>query len=149
MKVILLEDIKGKGKKGDIIDVAQGYGQNFLISKNKAKLATEEAINEIQNEILDIKKREEEEKEEAKKIGKDLVSYDFIFKSKATEDGRLFGTYSKKELAKAIEEVSGYKINTHKLSIKVGKIQSIGTFEVNYEIFRKITAKFNIKIVAE
>lgn len=146
MKVILLEDVKGKGYTGDIINVAQGYGQNFLLKTNKAILATPENIKKIQDEKAEAKKQRAIEIEQAKEIGKKLIACKFEFSAKAN-NGRLFGTFSKKELALNIERVCGIKINTHKLSLNIDKIENIGTFEVNYEIVRNVKVKFNVKIV--
>lgn len=148
MKVILLEDVKGKGYQGDIINVAQGYGQNFLIKTNKAILATPENIAQVEAEKKQAKINRLAQIEEAKKIGKILVSQKFEFGAKA-KDGRLFGTFSKKELAANIEQVTNIKINPHKLTLKVAKIENVGTFDVTYEIISKVKVKFTIKIVAD
>lgn len=146
MKVILLEDVRGKGYRGDIIEVAQGYGQNFLIKKNKGLLATEENIKKLENDKAEAKEKRLEEIEKAKMIGKELLSFNYEFKYKA-KDGKLFGTISKKELAKKIEEVSKIKINSHKLTLNISKIEFCGTFDVSYEITKNVTVKLVVKII--
>lgn len=147
MKVILLEDVKGKGFEGDVINVAQGYGQNFLIKTNKAVLATPANLKKVEEDKKLAKERRAAEIEEAKQIGKQLLGFKFEFSAKA-KDGRLFGTFSKKELAQNIERVSGIKINTHRLTLNIDKIENIGNFEVHYEIVKNVKVKFNVKIVA-
>lgn len=146
MKVILLEDVKGKGYEGDVIEVAQGYGQNFLIKKNKGLLATEENLAKLAQQKEDAKKARAAEIEEAKKIGKDLLSKTYEFAHKA-KDGKLVKSISKKELIKRIEEIGGYKINAQKFTLNISKVEYIGDFEVSYEITKNVTVKLHIKIV--
>lgn len=145
MKVILLEDVKKQGYKGDVIEVSPGFGQNFLIKNKKAVLATEENLLKIKQENEEAKLNRQKEIEEAKLIGKKLISEKFEFFAKAKE-GKLFGTYSKKEVAANIEKQTNIKINTHKLTFNVDKIEHVGKFEVTYEIVKNVKVKFPIRV---
>lgn len=146
MKVILLEDVRNQGKKGDVVEVSQGYGQNFLIKTKKGVLATKEELSKLEQQNQEKQKENEEMILKAKEEASELVKYNFEFAYKA-RDGQLFKSVSKKELAKNISNVSGQKINSHKLELNVAKIQNVGEFKVTYTLIRGVIAKFNVKIV--
>lgn len=148
MKVILLKDVKDLGKKDEIVNVSDGYGQNFLIPRKMAKVATEGSINEAKD-----KKRAQEEKkarelDNAKKLAADLSEKQVTVKAKMGENGRLFGAVSSKDISDSIKEQLGLDIDKKKIELNE-PIKSQGTFEVGLKIYAGISAKMKVIVKAE
>ena len=148
MKVILMQDLKGKGEKGDIVNVSDGYARNFLFPKNAAIEANAENTRD-----LELKRRSEERKkkvemDKAREIAKSLSSATIVIKAKSGENGKLFGSITNKEIA---EELNAQ----HKLSIDKKKIvldepiKTLGVREVEVKIYPEITAKVKVRIEEE
>lgn len=147
MKVILLEDVKNVGKKGQIIDAKDGYARNFLFPKNLAIEATEVNLKNLENAK---KKKEEKEKEifeEAKVLEEELMQKTIIIKTKTGENGKLFGSITTKEIAELLE-------NEHEISIDKKKfdldepIKSVGEYYVKIKLHPMVNAKLKV-IVTE
>lgn len=147
MKVILTKDVKGQGKKGDIIEVKDGYGQNFLIKNGYAVLYTARS-----KEILDISnknkaKKEQEEIDKCEKIKKELKTKVLTFKVKTGKEDKVFGTISTKQISSELEKI-GYSIDKKKI-VLTEPISSLGCHEVKVNLHKKVEATIMVKLVKE
>lgn len=145
MKVILLQDVKKQGKKDDVIEVSDGYANNFLIKNGLAV-----AYSKKSKEILDkeIKTREDEEQarvDEYNKIKKELENKTLEFKVKTGKDDQVFGTISSKQISDKLKEM-GYKIDKKCIKTDI-PISSLGTTIVDVELHKKVKFKLNINLV--
>ena len=145
MKVILLKDVKTKGKKDDIIDVSDGYANNYLIKNGLAVLYTKRSKEVLDNELTERKNKEDELIQELNKIKNKIENKEFIFKVKAGKDDKVFGTISSKQIAEELNK-KGYNIDKKCIRID-NAIDSLGTHIVLVELHKKVN--FNIKIVLE
>lgn len=144
MKVILIQDVKGKGKKGDIVNVADGYAKNFLLKNNLAKLATAEALNENkgQKEALNFKKEQEllSAKELANKISKTSIKM-FV---KCGENGKIFGSITSKEIADTFAK-QNIEIDKRKIILKE-PIKNTGTYKLEIKLHPEVTVQFILEV---
>ncbi len=145
MKVILLEDVKGVGKKDQIIDANDGYAKNFLLPKKKAILADNNNLTRMDNikKIEDAKKQEEYEN--AVNLGKEIESKNLIVKAKLGENGKLFGTVTNKEIALALKEQEGITVEKKKITLST-PIKMLGEREVEIKLHPKVTVKLKVTI---
>ena len=144
MKVILLKDVKGQGKKDDIIEVSNGYGQNFII-KNKLGVA----YSERSKDILDRQIKERQDAEDAlveslNKIKEKLENKTISFKVKTGASDKVFGTISSKQISDKISEL-GYKVDKKCIDTD-GNIDSLGTHVVKIKLHKKVEFKINVKL---
>lgn len=114
MQIIMLKDVKGVGKKGEVVQVSDGYGANFLIPRGLAVLASPESLNRLKAEEAQEAKRQVALKEEAEKIAKRLEHIEVKFTAKAGKDGRMFGTISPKEIEEGMKKQWGITIDKRK-----------------------------------
>ncbi len=143
MKVILLKDVKSQGKKDDIIDVADGYANNYLI-KNNLAVPYSKKSKEILDTEIKVRLDEEEQKiAEYNKIKEKLENQELVFKVKTGKNDQVFGTISSKQIAEKLKEL-GYKIDKKCIKIEVPLV-NLGTTNVLIELHKKV--KFKIKIV--
>ncbi len=148
MKVLLIKDVKSLGKAGEIKDVKDGYGQNFLIAKGFAKLATDEVIEEWKKEQELISKREQEEIQRLKDIEKKLSSVKLIIKHKLGANGSLYGAVTKEEISSALKEQEDIEIDKKTIEIK-NPIKTAGSFDISVKLGHGIHAILNLEIVGE
>jgi len=113
MKVILLADVKKVGKKGETVEVSDGYGANFLIPRKLAKLSTDASQKELARDNAAEEARQKELKAKAEEIAARLEHIEVKFKAKAGKDGRMFGTISRKEIAEGLKEQWGIEVDKH------------------------------------
>ena len=139
MKVILLEDVKKVGKKGEIVNVSDGYGQNFLIKNGKALMATETG-KKIVAKQEDLKK-----KEEAQELAKKLETIVVEFKVKTGKDGKSFDHVSTKHIAKKLLEEHGIKIDKRKF-INAYPVGALGTTKFKIELYKGVIATINVHL---
>lgn len=147
MKVILLEDVKNVGKKGALINAKDGYANNFLFPKKLAIEATPTNLKNLENAK---KKQEEKEMEifqEAKKLEEELMKVTIVIKTKAGENGKLFGSITTKEIAEQLEEKNGISIDKRKFELDE-IIKSVGEYTVRIKLHPKVVAKIQV-IVTE
>ena len=147
MKVIFLEDVKGKGKKGEIKEVPTGYAQNFLIKKNLAKEANAQAIGELRGKQKSQEKAHAEMVAEAQAIKAKLEEEATVvaFTEKVGPDGRTFGQITKKKIADELQKQFGLKID--KRNIKVDSpIRSIGLIDVPVKIYQDVTSVIRLRV---
>ena len=145
MKVVFIEDVKGRGKRGEVKNVPDGYAQNFLIPRGKAKAATKAALSEVQERSKE--KHEAEELAEAKKLKQTLESDDMVLemKGKAGTDGRMFGSISSKQIAKALQEQYNIKLDKRKLEL-AAPIKALGYVTVKVKLHRDVEASMRVHI---
>lgn len=148
MKVILQADVRGKGKKGEIIEAAEGYARNYLIPRNLAVVATKDGINTVR---LKEKARRAEEarlKAEAEATADQLNDISVKLTAKAGTGGRLFGSVTTKEIAEALEKQSGIAIPKQKL-VLADPIKSFGTFLVKAKLGYDVVGTFKVVVTEE
>jgi large subunit ribosomal protein L9 len=144
MEVILLKDVKGTGKKGEIHDVANGYAQNYLIKNGLAKEATAGA-KKVRDAKIEANERDKEEAlEEAKKQKEVLENNAVEIFEKAADDGRLFGSVTTKKIADAIEEQLDIKVDKRKITQKI-PMRALGTQNVEVKLHKKVTAELTVR----
>ena len=147
MKVILLENIRSIGSIGDVIDVKRGFARNYLISNKKAFYASKENIKEVEKIKLELGKKDQEKKKEAKKIYVIINGKEYIIKKLSTENNELYGSVKPTEISKTILRIE--KLNIKPSMIQLTKeIKSLGTFKVKVILHSEIEAEVNIKVVA-
>ena len=147
MEIILLEDVKSVGKKGDKVKVSDGYGRN-LISKKVCLEATAKNLNDLKLKKKNEEKVAQEKYEEAVELGKSLEAKSITVSIKMGEGGRSFGAVSSKEIAKEVETQLGLVIDKKKVQLNES-IKSLGTHEVPVKIHPKVTASLKVKVVEE
>jgi large subunit ribosomal protein L9 len=148
MKVLLIKDVKSLGKAGEIKEVKDGYGQNFLIAKGFAKLATDEVIEAWKKEQEEIKKREAEEIARLKEIEKRLGEIKVVVKHKLGANGALYGAVTKEEIAEALKAQEGIEIDKKSIEIK-NPIKTAGLFDIPVKLGHGIHAHMQLEIVGE
>ena len=145
MKVILLENIKRIGSIGEIIDVKRGFARNFLIANKKALHASKENIKEVEKVKSDLSKRDDEKKQNAKKISEQIDKKNYIIKKLSTENNELYGSVKPTEISKIIKD-------TNKIDIKpsmiqpVQEIKSLGKFKVKISLHSEVDAEISILV---
>ena len=144
MKVILLQDVKGKGKKGQMIEVSDGYARNFMLPKKLAMEATADAINTMRMNDKAAAEKAARERAAALEISKQLRAMTLIVKAKGGGAGRLFGSVTNQEIADALA-AQGIKLDKRKIVIS-DPIKSVGTYTVNCKLGYEITAPLAVKI---
>ncbi len=147
MKVILQQDVKGKGKKGQMVEVAEGYARNFLLPKNLAVPATEGNIAIMKKQEKARQAQIAKEIEEAKEIAKKLEGCVVKISARAGENGKLFGSITSKEISEALEEQHGIAIEKNRI-IQNEPIKNFGQFELKCKLGHEVSGKINV-VVAE
>ena len=145
MKVILLQDVKGKGKKGQMLEVSDGYARNFMLPKKMAIEATPDAINTMRMNDKATQERIAREKAEAMEISKKLRDMTLTVTAKGGGNGRLFGSVTNQEIADALAKQSGIKLDKRKIVIS-DPIKNVGTYTVNCKLGYEISAPLTVKI---
>ncbi|MCQ4725876.1 50S ribosomal protein L9 [Anaerotignum faecicola] len=145
MKVILLADVKGVGKKGQEINASDGYARNFLIPKKLGMEVTASNLNDIKLKKQADDRRKAEELEEAKKTKEILEQNEVKIAVKTGENGKLFGSVTNKEIAQAIEKTSGVKVDKKKVELD-DQIKMVGTRTVPVKLHPQVTAEVKVVI---
>ena len=145
MKVILLQDVKGKGKKGQMLEVSDGYARNFMLPKKLAIEATPDAINTMRMNDKATQERIAKEKAEALATSKQLRELTVTVTAKGGGAGRLFGSVTNQEIADALKAKSGITLDKRKIVIS-DPIKAVGTYTVNCKLGYEITAPLTVKI---
>ena len=145
MKVILQQDVKGQGKKGQLVEVSDGYGRNFLLAKKLAVLATAENLNTMKQQEKAKKAQEAAEKAEAQAISKKLEELTVKIAAKAGEGGRLFGAVTAKEVSEALSAQYGISIAKAKLVLEE-PIKACGGYKVKAKLGHEISGIINVMV---
>ena len=144
MKVILLKDIKGTGKKDQIIEASDGYARNFLFPKGLAREANATNLNAIENAKSAQKHREDVERAKAEEIRKEISGKVIRITARGAEGGKLYGSVTAQEIADALNKQYGVKVEKRK--IDVANIRNAGDFTVNVWLYAGITAEMTAKV---
>ena len=145
MKVILLQDVKGKGKKGQMLEVSDGYARNFMLPKKLAIEATPDAINTMRMNDKATQERIAREKAAALEISKKLRDMTLVVTAKGGGNGRLFGAVTNQEIATALKAKSGIELDKRKIVIS-DPIKNAGTYTVTCKLGYEISAPLTVKI---
>ena len=145
MKVILLQDVKGKGKKGQMIEVSDGYARNFMLPKKLAIEATADAVNTMRMNDKAAAEKAARERAEALEISKKLRDMTLTVTAKGGGAGRLFGSVTNQEIADALAKASGIKLDKRKIVLS-DPIKSVGTYTVQCKLGYEISAPLTVKI---
>ena len=146
MKVILLQDVKGKGKKGQMIEVSDGYARNYMLPRKIAVEATADAVNTMRMNDKAAAEKAAKERAEALEISKKLRDMTLTVTAKGGGAGRLFGSVTNQEIADALKANSGISLDKRKIVIS-DPIKSVGTYTVQCKLGYEITAPLTVKIV--
>lgn len=146
MKIILLQDDKKLGKKGDIIEASEGYARNFILPKKIGVEATAKNMNDLKLQKANDEKKAKEILDAAKAMSADLESKQVIVKIKAGEGGKAFGSVSTKEIAAAYKEQHNIEIDKKKIQLPES-LKNFGTYEVNVKLHPQVTGKLTVKVV--
>jgi len=146
MKVVLLKDLKGKGKKGDIIEASDGYALNFLIPQGIAKAGTSSNLNEANQAKQAKEYHNEQAKQQAIALKSELEKLTLKLLVKCGANGKVFGSVTNKEVS---EELAKKNINIDRKKIEVDTIKTTGMFEIKIKLFPGITAKIKLEVTAE
>lgn len=145
MRVILLKDVKGLGKLGEIKEVADGYARNYLIKNKLALEATDSNINFVKSQIKSLEKKNERKLENAKEVKEAIESVRVVIKAKAGESGRLFGSITSDDIAKALKEQ--YNIEIDKKNIETEEpIKLVGEYVVDVKLGMNVIAKLRVSV---
>ena len=148
MKVILLDNIKGVGKKDEIINASDGYARNYLFPKKLAIEATKENLGKLESKNEANKFKKQNEKNDAIEVANKLKELVLTIKVKAGENGKTFGGVTSKEISENLKEQ--YKIEIDKKKIEVKEtIKNIGRFTINIKLYEGVNAKLTVNIIAE
>lgn len=148
MKVILTQDVKAQGKKGDLINVSDGYARNFLLKKGLAVEADAKALNELKNKEAARLHRIEVEKAEAKETAEKLTGLLVKIKARAGDDGRLFGSVTSADIAEKLKEQFDVTVDKRKISLSE-PIKTFGTHTVDIKLYPEISGKVNVLVSSE
>ena len=146
MKVILLEDIKGVGKKDQVINASDGYARNFLFAKNKALEATPNNLKQLEHRKKAEEDRKAEEYAKAKELSDKIDGISVTISVKTGNNGKLFGAVTNKEISSALKEQHNLDIDKKKIIVN-DSIKAIGEKTVDIKLHTKVTAKLSVKIV--
>ncbi len=147
MKVVLLQDVKGTGKKDDIVNVSDGYGRNFLLPRKLAVEATAQTLNDINNRERAKEHHLAEERKAAQALADKLNGKTIKLSAKAGSSGKLFGKVTSKEVAEEISRTAGIEIDKRKVSI--ADIKCYGTYDCEIKLYQGISAKLYVLVGEE
>lgn len=145
MKIILLQDEKKLGKKGDIIEASEGYARNYILPKKIGVEATAKNLNDLKLQKANQEKKAQELLDEAKALSELLATKEVIVKIKAGEGGKTFGSVSSKEIAAACKEQCNIEIDKKKIQLS-DALKNFGVYEVNIKLHPKVTGVLRVKV---
>ena len=145
MKVILLQDVKALGKKGEVVNVSDGYARNMLLKKGIGKEANGQNINDLKLQKNNEAKVAQEHLDAAKKLAEELKAGKVVLTMKVGEGGRTFGSVSSKEIAEAVKEQMHLDIDKKKIQLKE-QIKTLGTHIVSVKLHPEVTAELNVSV---
>lgn len=145
MKVLLLQDVKGKGKKDTIVDVSDGYARNFLLPKGVAVEADAKIMNDYKNKQAAKKHHEEMEKQAAKKTAEKLAGFVVKIFATAGADGRFYGSVTAKDIAEELEKQHGITVDKRKIVLD-DAIKAFGSYSLDVKLYPEIAGKLNVVV---
>lgn len=147
MKIILLEDVKSVGKKGDVVDLKEGYARNFIIPKKLGVEATDQNLNTLKLQNQNKEKIAKEQLEAAKAFAEELEKMTVRLEIKGGEGGKTFGSISSKEIAKGVADQYGKEVDKKKIQLS-DAIKTEGTHEVTVKLHPQVSAKLKVHVTA-
>jgi len=148
MKVILTQDVKGQGKKGDLINVSDGYARNFLLPRKLAKEANKQALTELESQKGAQQYHKNQEELKANNMKDQLKDITVNLKAKAGADGKLFGSITTKDIAEGLEKQHKIKVDKRKIDLP-GGIKTLGATEVKISLYPGISGTFKVNVTEE
>lgn len=148
MKVILLQDVKSLGKKGEIVNVSDGYARNFVLPKKLGVEANSSNMNYLKLQKANADKVAQEQLAAAKELAALMETKEVVLTMKAGEGGKVFGSVSSKEIAAAAKTQCGLELDKKKIQLP-DAIKALGVYEVNVKLHMKVTGKLKVKVVEE
>ena len=145
MKIILLQDVKSLGKKGEIVEASDGYARNYILPKKLGVEANAQHRNDLKLQKANEEKVAKQQLEAAREFAKELETKEVVVKMKAGEGGRVFGSVSSKEIAQAAKVQGGMEIDKKKIQMQE-PIKSFGIFEVTVKLHPKVSGKLKVKV---
>lgn len=147
MQVILNQDVKGQGKKGQMVNVSDGYARNFLLPRGLAKEATKSNINVMKGKAESLEYKIKTETEEAKNIAEKMKEAEVVIKAKAGDNGKLFGSITSKDIAEALKMQHHIKVDKKK--IVMNDIKTLGVTEVTVKLYTGVTGTLRVNVLSE
>lgn len=147
MKVILLQDVKGQGKKGEVVEVNEGYARNFLVKKGLAEIATASKLNDINMKKAAADYHKAEEIAAMRALASEIKDKSFTVKIKAGANGKVFGSVTGGDIASALAD-SGYEVDKKKIVLPQ-PIKMLGSYDVELKLMEGIASRIKIEVVAE
>jgi large subunit ribosomal protein L9 len=148
MKVILLKDVKGMGKAGEVLNASDGHARNYLLPRGLAKEATEGGMKVLEKQKAAEERKKQEELAEAKALADKISQLTVKLKGKAGDGGRLFGSITSKDIAEALEKQHKIKIDKRKMHLD-NPIRELGAVFVEIKVYTEVTAKMKVEVAAE
>ena len=145
MKVILLTDVKGQGKKDQLIEVSDGYARNFLLPRKLAKPADNQAVTELKNKQAAAQHKIDVERAAAKEAADKLTAIKVIFKVGASADGRLYGSITAKDVAEKLAADHGITVDKRKISMADG-IKAYGSYDLDVKLYTDVSGKIHVVV---
>lgn len=147
MQVILNQDVKGQGKKGQMVNVSDGYARNFLLPRGLAKEATKSNINVMKGKAESLEYKIKTETEEAKNTAEKMKEIEVVIKAKAGDNGKLFGSITSKDVAEELKMQHHIKIDKKK--IVMNDIKTLGVTEVTVKLYTGVTGTLKVNVLSE
>ncbi len=147
MKVILLADVKGQGKKDQLVEVSDGYARNFLLPRKLAKPADNQAVTELKNKQAAAQHKIDTDRANARAIAEKLTTFQVIFRAGAAADGRLYGSITSKDIAETLARDYGITVDKRKISLPE-PIKAYGSYELDVRLYTDVSGKIRL-IVTE
>lgn len=148
MKVILTQDIKSVGKKGQIIDASDGYARNFLLPKKMAVIADATNLNELKTKQEANKYRKDMSMANAKELSEKMKDFELIFKIKAGENGKTFGSVTSKDIAEQLNKKYFVEVDKKKVMLN-DAIKTLGVYNIEIKLFEGISGTLKVNVIAE
>lgn len=145
MQIILLQDVKGQGKKGDLIDVNEGYARNFLIKKGMAEAATPSKINDLKQKKIAADFHKQEEIKAMQQLANELKGKQFEVSIKAGQGGRVFGSVTGANISNSMK-AAGYDVDKKKI-VLANPIKNVGVYEVDVKLLEGIATKISVNVI--
>ncbi len=145
MKVILLADVKGQGKKDQLVEVSDGYARNYLFPRKLAKPADNQAVTELKNKQAAAQHKIDVERASAREIAEKLTALKVIFKVGASQDGRLYGSITSKDVAEKLATDHGITVDKRKISMADG-IKAYGSYELDVKLYNDVAGKIHVVV---
>ena len=145
MKVVLLQDVKGQGKKNDIINVSDGYARNFLFPRKLAVVADAKAVNDVKNKQASAQHKIDVERAQAKELAEKINQITVKLSADSGEGGRFYGAITSKDIATALKEQSGIDIDKRKIDLDT-PIKAFGSYKIQIKLYTEVIATLTVSV---